>query len=170
MSIDGQRLLITDSNEGSDFEEINALSIARTPAMPLVNFGFNEYRGSNFTGDFSGPYPTDAALTFPVSQYSKGTGPRSGRSITNGYVYRGTATSLRGQYVFADAATGNIWSVPASSLVEGQNLSSARYETRNLDFTPDVGQINQIKSFGEDSAGNLYIVDYDGDIFLIAAG
>ena len=53
---------------------------------------------------------------------------------------------------------------------EGQTLPSSAFQRRNEDFTPNAGTIDQIASFGEDSAGNLYIVDLDGEIFLIGAG
>ena len=32
---------------------------------------------------------------------------------------------------------------------------------------PDVGQVNSPSSFGEDGLGNLYLVDFDGDIFRL---
>jgi hypothetical protein len=56
--------------------------------------------------------------------------------------------------------------VPSTSLVAGSVLASSNYERRNLDFTPDVGTINMIVDFATDNAGNLYIVDLDGEIFL----
>ena len=87
--------------------------------------------------------------------------------LAGGYVYRGPVASLAGQYVFGDFISGNIWSVPATSLVQGSVLASSSYERRNTDFTPDAGTIDQLASFGEDSAGNLYIVDLDGEIFMV---
>ena len=53
-----------------------------------------------------------------------------------------------------------------TSLVAGSVLASSSYERRNLDFTPDAGTINMIVDFAVDNAGNLYIVDLDGEIFL----
>ena len=35
---------------------------------------------------------------------------------------------------------------------------------------PDVGQITNISSFGEDAEGNLYILDYNGEIFRLGGG
>jgi hypothetical protein len=40
---------------------------------------------------------------------------------------------------------------------------------RNADFTPNAGAIGNVSSFGVDEAGNLYIVDFDGEIFRIEA-
>ncbi|HEX6374403.1 MAG TPA: PQQ-dependent sugar dehydrogenase [Allosphingosinicella sp.] len=156
-SFSGDALLIGDVGQDA-VEEIDLL---RT-TTPGLNFGWRFREG---TRPFAGTAP--AGLTDPVSEYLHGSGPRQGNSIIGGYVYRGPALSLRGRYVFADFVSRNLWSVPADQLVQGQVLPSSRYERRNDDFTPDAGAINQPVSFGEDAAGNLYIVDFDGEIFLV---
>jgi len=48
--------------------------------------------------------------------------------------------------------------------------ASSSYERRNQDFAPGAGTINQLASFGEDAAGNLFIVDLDGEIFMVTPG
>jgi hypothetical protein len=60
--------------------------------------------------------------------------------------------------------------VPSTSLATGSLLASSSYERRNEDFMPDAGTINQIVDFATDNAGNLYIVDLDGDIFEVVPG
>ena len=109
-------------------------------------------------------------LINPVAEYFRGNGPRQGATVTGGYVYRGPVTSLQGQYVFTDFISGNIWTVPFSSLVAGQTLSSSRFARRNEDFTPDAGTISQVASFGEDSNGNLFLVSLNGSIFMVRQG
>lgn len=151
------RLFIGDVGQ-SAVEEIDVVR----PDQPGLNFGWRFLEG---TEPFSGTAP--AGLTAPVTQYLAGTGPRQGRSVIGGYVYRGPVASLAGAYVFGDFVSGNIWTVPAASLVAGSLYPSSRYERRNLDFTPNAGAINQLASFGEDAAGNLYLVDLDGDIFRV---
>jgi len=151
------RLFIGDVGQGAR-EEID---VVRTN-QPGLNFGWRFLEG---TQPFSGTAP--AGLTPPVTEYSHGTGPRQGRSVIGGYVYRGPAASLAGSYVFGDFISGNIWSVPATSLTAGSTLASSNYERRNQDLAPDTGAINQLASFGEDAAGNLYIVDLDGEIFMV---
>jgi glucose/arabinose dehydrogenase len=153
----GSTLLIGDVGQGA-VEEIDMV----TTNQPGRNFGWRFLEG---TQAFNGTAPS--GLTPPVTEYRHGTGPRQGNSVTGGYVYRGPVTSLRDRYVFADFVRGNIWSVPFASLVDGQTLSSSSYERRNEDFAPNEGTINQIVSFGEDNAGNLFIVDFDGDIFMV---
>lgn len=154
------RLFIGDVGQ-SAVEEINAIPTT----MAGVNFGWRFLEG---TQPFSGAAPS--GLTPPVTQYLTGTGPRQGRSVIGGYVYRGPVASLFGAYVFGDFISGNIWTVPAASLVAGGLYPSSGYERRNLDFTPDAGTIDQLVSFGEDTAGNLYLIDLDGDIFRVNPG
>jgi glucose/arabinose dehydrogenase len=129
------------------------------------NFGWPWREGTEAFRNGNAP----SGLVPPVAEYAHGSGPREGRTVTGGYVYRGPVASLQGQYVFADYITGNIWSVPAALLVRGQTLVSSRFERRNADFAPDIGTIDQIASFGEDSSGNLYIVGLDGEIYQVTA-
>lgn len=128
-----------------------------------LNFGWRLREGSQ-------PYnggANSATFTPPVAEYGHGSGPLQGNSITGGYVYRGPVEALQGQYFFGDFVTANIWSVPAVRLVQGQTLASSAFTQRRTAFTPTAGTINNISSFGTDAAGNLYIVDYDGEIFVV---
>ncbi|MEP6785875.1 MAG: PQQ-dependent sugar dehydrogenase [Sphingomonadales bacterium] len=128
-----------------------------------LNFGWRMREGSQ-------PYnggANNSLFTPPVAEYGHGSGPLQGNSITGGYVYRGPVEALRGQYFFADFVSGNIWSVPAARLVQGQTLASSAFTPRRTAFMPNVGTINNIASFGTDEGNVLYIVDYDGDIFVV---
>jgi len=129
-------------------------------------------RGSNYGWDimegtavFSGT--PRAGLVPPVAEYLHGTGPRQGNSVTGGYVYRGPVEALRGHYIFGDFVRGHVWSIPVSRVRFGSTLASSTFTLRNADFAPNVGAINNVSSFGVDQGGNLYIVDYDGEIFRI---
>jgi glucose/arabinose dehydrogenase len=159
-SFHGSTLIIGDVGQGA-IEEIDLL----TTTQPGANFGWRFKEG---TQTYSGTPP--GGLTDPVAEYGHGSGPRQGNSITGGYVYRGAVASLQGQYVFADFVSGNIWSVPYSSFVQGQTLASSRFARRNEDFAPDAGTLNSIAAFGEDSAGNLFLVSLGGDIFMVRPG
>lgn len=150
-------LLIGDV--GQDMvEEVDLLR----PKDAGANFGWPFREG---TRAFRGNPPT--GLVDPVTQYLHGAGPKEGGSITGGYVYRGPVDSLVGHYVFGDFVSGNIWTVTTGLLRPGEVLASNRYELRNSDFTPDRGSIDRLVSFGEDAVGNLYIVDFDGEIFIV---
>lgn len=159
-AFNGSTLVIGDVGQEA-VEEIDLV----TTTQPGTNFGWRFKEG---TQTYSGTPP--GGLTAPVAEYGHGSGPRQGNSITGGYVYRGPVASLQGQYVFADFVSGNIWTVPFSSLVPGQTLASSRFARRNEDFAPDAGALSSIASFGEDSAGNLFLVGIGGDIFMVRPG
>ncbi|WP_051683303.1 PQQ-dependent sugar dehydrogenase [Sphingomonas sp. UNC305MFCol5.2] len=159
-SFDGNRIIVADVGQSA----IEELDLVRTD-QPGLNFGWHYLEG---TQPYTGTAP--AGLTAPVSQYGHGSGPREGGSIIGGHVYRGPVTSLQGAYVFGDFISGNIWTLPAASLVQGSLFPSSSYERRNQDFAPDAGTIDQLVSFGLDGGGNLYIVDFAGEIFEVLPG
>lgn len=150
-------LWIGDVGQGA-VEEIDLMR----PGDAGANFGWAIVEG---TRPFKGQ-PT-ATLTAPVAEYEHGTGPRQGNSVTGGYVYRGPVEALQGEYVFGDFVRGHLWSVPVAQLVPGSTLPSSQFTIRTQDFAPNAGAIGNVASFGEDQAGNLYIVDYDGEVFVI---
>lgn len=127
-----------------------------------TNFGWRVMEG---TTTFNGT-PT-ASMMRPIAEYEHGTGERQGNSVTGGYVYRGPVESLRGQYFFGDYITGNIFSINTATVVQGTTIPAANFTLRKTAFTPNAGVINNISSFGVDQAGNLYIVDFDGEIFRL---
>jgi glucose/sorbosone dehydrogenase len=129
-----------------------------------ANFGWRVMEG---TAIFNGT--PSAGFVPPVAEYSHGGGPREGRSVTGGYVYRGPVEALRGHYFFGDFIIANIWSVPIAQLVLGSTVPSSQFTLRNTGFAPNQGAITNISSFGVDQAGNLYIVDFDGEIFRVEA-
>lgn len=149
-------LLIADVGQ-NEIEEIDLMR----PSDGGANFGWSILEGTN---QYKGP--AQPSFVPPVAQYSHGSGPDQGVSVTGGYVYRGPVESLRGQYFFADL-TGKIFSLPLSDLQLGQTLPSSRFTIRTTAFAPNAGSINNITSFGLDQSNNLYIVDFDGEIFRI---
>jgi glucose/arabinose dehydrogenase len=152
-----QNLWIGDVGQGAR-EEIDLMR----PVDAGANFGWRIMEG---TAVFNGT-PT-ASLVPPVAEYLHGTGPREGNSVTGGHVYRGPVEALRGNYFFADFIRPNLWSIPVARVVLGQTIPSSQFRLRNGDFTPMAGTINNVASFGLDQAGNLYIVDYDGEIYRV---
>ena len=152
-------LLIGDVGQNA-IEEIDLMR----PGDGGANFGWSVLEG---TRQFKGP--PQPSFVPPVAEYPQGSGALEGRSVTGGYVYRGPVESLRGLYIFGDFVSGNIWSVPVAELVIGSTVPNSRFTPRRGDFTPNAGAIGNIPSFGLDQAGNLYIVDFDGEIFRIEA-
>ena len=83
-------------------------------------------------------------LSLPVYEYSQA----QGCSVTGGYVYRGRALpDLAGTYVFADYCAGTIWGLARDAA--GDWTRTTLLETNF-----------PISSFGEDEAGELYVLDY----------
>ena len=70
--------------------------------------------------------------------------------MTGGYVYRGTAIpALVGGYVFADYCSGQIWVYNATA-----TMPAAKTLLLDTSLT--------ISSFGENAAGELYVLDRNG--------
>jgi glucose/arabinose dehydrogenase len=145
-----------DTREELDVEEAGSLGGR--------NYGWRLREGSiaTPTGGVGGPQPPDGVD--PVYEYAtNGTGTNEGNSITGGYVYRGPIPGLRGLYFFGDFGSARIWSLQVDPVA--QTVSD--FIDWTSDFTPDVGSIESIVSFGEDARGHLYIVDFGGEIFRV---
>jgi glucose/arabinose dehydrogenase len=96
-------------------------------------------------------------LTPPVDFYDHG----MGCSINGGYVYRGSAIpALRGAYFYGDYCTGLI-----------QMFSWANgMKSATVNVTMDLDSFDmQISSFGQDNAGEVYVVALSGSIYRIDA-
>jgi glucose/arabinose dehydrogenase len=76
-------------------------------------------------------------------------------AVMGGYVYRGREIpAARGRYFFGDTCSGRVWSIRASSPAP---------QPRQEPFT-----VAQLSSFGEDAAGELYLVSRgDGGVLKL---
>ena len=114
------------------------------------NYGWKIMEGSICRPPTSGC--STAGLEPPIWEYEN---PVVGRSVTGGYVYRGTTLpGLVGAYLYADYVAGTIWTLRHSGL--GQPLNELFKDT-NLN----------ISSFGVDEANEIYICAFDGKIYTI---
>ncbi len=86
--------------------------------------------------------------------------------MIGGFVYRGTAVpGLAGRYFFGDFCTGRAWSMRW----DGASATELREETASF-VAPDGSRPDQIVAFGEDSAGELLVIDaLDGQVFRVVA-
>ena len=81
----------------------------------------------------------------PIAEYSHDLGC----SVIGGYVYRGpTQPQLEGVYIFGDWCSGRIFTLE----VDGATISPKNVLESGL----------QVSSFGEDEAGEIYLVDFAG--------
>ena len=128
------------------WEEVD-LSTKASGAGRGVNWGWNVWEGTHSyrDGDAPGAVP-------PVFEYSHDGG---NCSVTGGYVYRGTKIpALRGGYVFADYCAGELRGVVAQ---DGKAVQDRVFPVR----TPAIA------SFGQDAAGELYVVSDEGTVARI---
>jgi glucose/arabinose dehydrogenase len=131
---------------GSDFEEINV--------QPGASKGGENYGWNAYEARARHPEKPDAvgAVVMPVAEYDH----NKGCSVTGGYVYRGTALpELAGTYIFGDYCAGVLWTLKRDAAGEWQVSDFGRLPTN-------------ITSFGEDEAGELYLVSYKGVIYRLA--
>ncbi len=112
-------------------------------------------------------YPNDAnhpAFAFRIiEELSFSETDVEGCSVTGGYVYRGQKIkSMQGQYIFGDYCSGNIWTL---KVVNGKALN---FKNRTEEINIGGGEFTTyISSFGQDSDGEIYIIDYNGGIYKL---
>ncbi len=113
------------------------------------NYGWNCLEGSH---EFDwGPECENVAFTDPLTEYAHSeTGPGVRASVTGGYVYRGSRYPvLEGRYFYGDFVSGHIWSFDTHDIPEVVPV---------VELETNLG----ISTFGEDEAGELYVVDWRG--------
>ncbi len=116
------------------------------------NYGWNVTEGTACFNPASGCDTT--GITMPVLEY----GHSDGCSVTGGVVYAGCRMpDLVGTYFYGDFCTGFVRSF---RLVNG-----AATETR--DWTAGLEGIGGISSFGTDAEGEVYVVDYGGEVYRL---
>lgn len=120
---------------------------------PGANYGWNVFEGpQSFLPGPLGP----GTLTAPIHSY----GRDIGATVIGGYVHRGEDDGLQGDYFFADFISGKLFTLRR----QGSSWTAA---DRTAQIVPDAGAITNPTSFGEDANGNLYVVDFDGDVFRL---
>jgi glucose/arabinose dehydrogenase len=140
-------LWIGDVGQG-EWEEID-----HTPQGEpgLENYGWDVFEGRHRYED-KDPNPR-GRLVPPVAEYSHD----DGCSVTGGFVYRGEGIpAARGRYFYGDYCSGNVWSL---ALRDGKATGIRRHRFR----------VDALSSFGEDAAGELYLVSLEGSVFRLAS-
>ena len=129
------------------WEEINIIEKGR-------NYGWNILEGRHCFDPPAGCDPD--TLATPIWEYSHH--PDSlfnGRSVTGGYVYRGSGTpQLYGKYIFGDFVNGQVW---ALSRVDDDSVYVE--ELIDTDF--------HIVSFGVDADEELYVITIEDSLYRI---
>jgi glucose/arabinose dehydrogenase len=118
------------------------------------NYGWNIMEGLH---DFRPRGRSRDGLTAPVVEM----GHDAGVCIIGGFVYRGAAVpALRGWYVYADYGTG---------VFRGFRWKDGKAQD-HMDWTEAVNPRNRARwtSFGEDAAGEMYVLSQDGEVLRLA--
>ena len=140
--LDG-RLFLGDVGQ-NDIEEIDLVESGK-------NYGWSTMEGSRCFKPTTGCDTT--GLTLPISEYTHA----EGNSVIGGYVYRGEElAAIQGKYLFSDFSSGRIWALT-------QNEDDSWTRDQVFESESDIFVV----SFGEDQAGELYIVDITGTISKI---
>ena len=154
ISLDGEQQGLWVGDVGQD----------RTEEVDLVHSGNNmgwKWREGNH--DYQDRYALDLKQISaqqrdtwkePISTYSH----QEGSSITGGHVYRAQPSSpWFGHYFYADFVTGVMWSVDADAVYTHQQSRVHR-----------LGQVQKnIASFARDPQGALYVLCFDGYIYML---
>lgn len=139
---------LTDSLWAGDVGEqrIEEVNIVRNGG----NYGWRCYEGTlPFNTNGCGPI---SEYIFPVFEY----GHTQGRSITGGYVYRGTKYhKLFGKYIYGDYISGRTWAL------EWDGVLAINEQLTQQSFL--------ISSFAEDENHELYLMRYTGQFGEIFA-
>ena len=133
-----------------NYEEVNIIRKGR-------NYGWNIMEGFEC---HSGDNCDSTGLEPPIAVYENTPGPYVGDcSITGGYVYRGNLVDdIFGKYIYADYCSGKIWAL--------EHNGSSAVGAPELLIDSDL----YITSFGEDQAGELYILSaFTGLVYTLQA-
>ena len=138
-------LFIADVGQGG-WEEVNRARAGEGGQ----NYGWNVMEGAHC---YESDDCSQSGLTLPVYEYDHD----DGCSITGGHVYRGTEIpDIVGQYFFADFCEGWV-----------RSLRPGSGSPQVVDW--DLGDLGHITSFGEDAAGELYVLSTWGRVYQLVA-
>lgn len=108
------------------------------------NYGWNVWEGNHIFAGGNAPNHVG-----PIFEYSHALGC----SVTGGAVYRGGAIpDLEAVYLFGDYCSGRIW-------------GAWRDDSLNWRADELLNTSMAISSFGEDAAGEIYVIDYSGTLY-----
>ena len=124
------------------------------------NFGWRLMEAETCFDPASGCDAPAQGISLPIASYPRVTG----QCVTGGYVYRGLAIpALRGAYLYADYLSAAFFALR----VEGGTVVMPQVEiTASINPSRNV---DDITSFGQDNAGELYVVSFNGQVFRIDA-
>jgi glucose/arabinose dehydrogenase len=148
-------LFIGDVGQG-EREEVNQLTAYNPPAPPAAPFNFGWPQREGTIAYSTSCVASGIPATEPILDYDRS----AGSSITGGYRYRGTRVpelASGEQYTYGDFSSGNIWSATRGT--------GGAWTSRLILSAPPF----TVSTFGEDSAGEVYVANYSGTINRITS-
>jgi glucose/arabinose dehydrogenase len=137
------------------FEEIDVLRRGAS----RVSFGWADMEGNDC---FYGRPCDPSAHQAPAVSYAHDDGGAGRCAVVGGFAYRGASGTMpAGTYLYADYCSGSIWAVPVEQL-----LSGPAQPTIVGHVPSDMGHV---QSFGQDDAGELYLLTDAGLVLAIEA-
>jgi hypothetical protein len=118
---------------------------AADSAVTGYNYGWRNCEGPYVRGSTSSA--CNIASILPILHFFHSGGAITGCSVIGGYRYRGPYARLDGQYLFGDLCGGALIGTQSGSV---WSLSA---------FSPASVALVNIYGFGEDEAGNVYLLD-----------
>ncbi|MDQ3606229.1 MAG: PQQ-dependent sugar dehydrogenase [Gemmatimonadota bacterium] len=146
-SFDRQTGQLYLADVGQDaIEEVNVVGGSEAG----LNYGWSVMEGSQCYGASS---CSPQGMVLPVIEY----GTRSeGCAVTGGYVYRGSAIpAIAGHYFYGDYCRG--W-IRSFRYANGEATQQRSWE---------LGGVGNVLSFGEDAAGELYLLSANGRVYQL---
>ena len=136
----GGRLFCADVGQDS-FEEVDII-------IRGGNYGWNIMEGLHCFNPSTGC--DQSGLLLPIAEYNHS----EGTAVIGGFVYGGSAIAqLKGLYIFGDLSSGSIWT-----------LREATPGVWSRSLLLSSGKM--ISSFGQDQAGEIYVLDYTNGAVL----
>ena len=122
------------------------------------NFGWRLMEAENCFNPDTGCDANADGLALPLASY----GRQVGQCIIGGYVYRGSAIpALRGAYLYGDYESAVFFALRAPG-------GGAAGDP--IDITANVNPekaVDEITSFGQDNAGEVYLTTFTGQVFRL---
>jgi len=125
----------------NSFEEVDKVEAGK-------NYGWNTLEGSSC---FQAASCDRSGTVLPIAEYTHS----EGLAIAGGFIYRGSRIpALQGRYVFADYVSGKIWALSKTErgYWERSQLAESGF---------------YISSLGEGVDGELYVVNFFGEVYKI---
>jgi len=131
------------------YEEVD---VQRATSPGGENYGWSTMEGVHC---YNAGSCNQTGLRLPILEYDHS----QGCAVVGGYVYRGSAIpGLQGHYFYSDSCSSFIRSFRWT----GSGITESR-------SWPDLETSVSVSSFGEDNAGELYVVDLGGRIYKVIA-